>query len=145
MHTAKMHTFHDSEVLTAATATEITLNGSKQPFCFYSAQEEILWFLFSWGAHGSDHIPYTLRMPCITAYPAMLASGCSGVNFESVASSGLRLQVFEESFTASCIVDLSNSYPLGSKRESPGWKYSNDKEPFHLHRRAVQTILGLVR
>ena len=28
----KMHTFHGSEVLTAATATEVTLNGSKQPY-----------------------------------------------------------------------------------------------------------------
>ena len=36
LHTAKMHTFHGSEVLTAATATEVTLNGSKQAFCFYS-------------------------------------------------------------------------------------------------------------
>ena len=36
LQSAKVHTFHGSEVMTAATATEITLNGSKQLFCSYS-------------------------------------------------------------------------------------------------------------
>ena len=34
LHTAKVHMFHSSKILTAATATKVTLNGSKQPFCF---------------------------------------------------------------------------------------------------------------